>query len=130
MHALLKNDIDVQKISIYYYQSYNFYKIYYNLDYIKLLGIPFNIKINHYSYKDDLYFIYINDKNILNILHNIEKKFQSSITCFNLLRYLNGKTYIICKNRNHIRIDKNNIDIIINKIKYINNCYVPIINII
>ena len=130
MHALLKNDIDVQKILIYYYQSYNFYKIYYNLDYIKLLGIPFNIKINHYSYKDDLYFIYINDKNILNILHNIEKKFQSSITCFNLLRYLNGKTYIICKNRNHIRIDKNNIDIIINKIKYINNCYVPIINII
>ena len=130
MHALLKNDIDVQKISIYYYQSYNFYKIYYNLDYIKLLGIPFNIKINHYSYKDDLYFIYINDKNILNTLHNIEKKFQSSITCFNLLRYLNGKTYIICKNRNHIRIDKNNIDIIINKIKYINNCYVPIKNII
>ena len=130
MHALLKNDIDVQKISIYYYQSYNFYKIYYNLDYIKLLGIPFNIKINHYSYKDDLYFIYINDKNILNTLHNIEKKFQSSITCFYLLRYLNGKTYIICKNRNHIQIDKNNIDIIINKIKYINNCYVPIINII
>ncbi len=130
MHALLKNDIDVQKISIYYYQSYNFYKIYYNLDYIKLLGIPFNININHYSYKDDLYFIYINDKNILNTLHNIEKKFQSSITCFNLLRYLNGKRYIICKNINHIPIDKNNIDIIINKIKYINNCYVPIINII
>ena len=130
MHALLKNDIDVQKISTYYYQNYNFYKIYYNLDYIKLLGIPFNIKINHYSYKDDLYFIYINDKNILKTLHNIEKKFQSSITCFNLLRYLNGKTYIICKNRNHISINKNNIDIIINKIKYINNCYVPIINII
>jgi len=130
MHALLKNDIDVQKISIYYYQSYNFYKIYYNLDYIKLLGIPFNIKFNQYSYKDDLYFIYINDKNILNALHNIEKKFQSSISCFNLLRYLNGKTYIICKNINHKSINKNNIDIIINKIKYINNCYVPIINII
>ena len=130
MYALLKNDIDIQKISIYYYQSYNFYKIYYNLDYIKILGIPFNIKIYHYLYKDDLYFIYINDKNILNTLHNIENKFKSSITCFNLLRYLNGKTYIICKNRNHIPIDKNNIDIIINKIKYINNCYVPIINII
>ena len=35
MYALLKNDIDVQKISIYYYQTYNFYKIFYNLDYIQ-----------------------------------------------------------------------------------------------
>ena len=130
MHALLKNDIDVQKISTYYYQNYNFYKIFYNLDYIKLLGIPFNIKFNHYSYKDDLFFIYINDVNILNTLYNIEKKFKSSITCFNLLRYLNGKKYIICKNINHIPIHKNNINIIINKIKKINNCYVPIINII
>ena len=129
MHVLLKNDVDIKKISIYFNQNYNFYKIYYNLEYIKLLGIPINIKIHHSSHKDDLFFIYINNLDTLNSLYAIENLFQSSISCFNLIRYLNGNKYIICRNANHIQI-KDNINILINKIKYINGCYVPIINII
>ena len=129
MYALLKHIVDIKKISYYYNQNYNFYKIYYNLEYIKLLGIPINIKIHHTSYKDDLSFIYINNLDTLNSLYAIENLFQSSISCFNLIRYLNGNKYIICRNTNHIQI-KDNINILINKIKYINGCYVPIINII
>ena len=129
MHVLLKKDVDIKKISIYFNQNYNFYKIYYNLEYIKLLGIPINIKIHHSSHKDDLSFIYINSLDTLNSLYAIENLFQSSISCFNLIRYLNGSKYIICRNANHIQI-KDNINILINKIKYINGCYVPIINII
>ena len=129
MHVLLKNDVDIKKISIYFNQNYNFYKIYYNLEYIKLLGVPINIKIHHSSHKDDLSFIYINNLDTLNSLYAIENLFQSSISCFNLIRYLNGNKYIICRNANHIQI-KDNINILINKIKYINGCYVPIINII
>ena len=129
MHVLLKKDVDIKKITIYFNQNYNFYKIYYNLEYIKLLGIPINIKIHHSSHKDDLSFIYINSLDTLNSLYAIENLFQSSISCFNLIRYLNGNKYIICRNTNHIQI-KDNINILINKIKYINGCYVPIINII
>ena len=134
MYALLKKEVNTKNISIYFNQNYNFYKIYYNLEYIKLLGISINIIYNHISYKEDLCFIYINNTNILKTLYNIEKFFQKNILCFNLIRYLNKEKYIICRfNKNinkNINIKDNNIDIIINNIKYINGCYVPIINII
>ena len=134
MYALLKKEVNTKNISIYFNQNYNFYKIFYNLEYIKLLGISINIIYNHISYKEDLCFIYINNTNILKTLYNIEKFFQKNILCFNLIRYLNKEKYIICRfNKNinkNINIKDNNIDIIINNIKYINGCYVPIINII
>ena len=38
MYALLKKDVNTKNISIYFNQNYNFYKIFYNLEYIKLLG--------------------------------------------------------------------------------------------
>ena len=49
MHVLLKKDVDIKKISIYFNQNYNFYKIYYNLEYIKLLGLVLSkiIKLNN-----------------------------------------------------------------------------------
>ena len=133
MYALLKKDVNTKNISIYFNQNYNFYKIFYNLEYIKLLGISINITYNHILYKEDLCFIYINDINVLKTLYNIEKFFQKNILCFNLIRYLNKEKYIICrfnKNINDNNIKDNNIDIIISSIKYINGCYVPLINII
>ena len=89
MYALLKKEVNTKNISIYFNQNYNFYKIFYNLEYIKLLGISINIIYNHISYKEDLCFIYINNTNILKTLYNIEKFFQKNILCFNLIRYLN-----------------------------------------
>ena len=73
MYALLKKEVNTKNISIYFNQNYNFYKIFYNLEYIKLLGISINIIYNHISYKEDLCFIYINNTNILKTLYNIEK---------------------------------------------------------
>ena len=129
MYVVLKNDINTKNISIYYNYTYNFYKIYYDLDYIKLLGISFQIKYNHWKYENNLYFIYIQDKKTLEQLQNIETLLKSKIACFNILRKIKDEYYIICK-YNKGTIDNNKITIIINKIKYLNNNYVPIINII
>ena len=129
MYVVLKNDINTKNISIYYNYTYNFYKIYYDLYYIKLLGISFQIKYNHWKYENNLYFIYIQDKKTLEQLQNIETLLKSKIACFNILRKIKDEYYIICK-YNKGTIDNNKITIIINKIKYLNNNYVPIINII
>ena len=84
MYVVLKNDIDINNISIFYNYSYNFYKIYYDLNYIKILGIPFEIKYDHWKYENNLYFIYIKDKKSLEQLQNIEILLKSKITCFNI----------------------------------------------
>ena len=129
MYVVLKNDIDINNISIFYNYSYNFYKIYYDLNYIKILGIPFEIKYDHWKYENNLYFIYIKDKKSLEQLQNIEILLKSKITCFNILRKLKHEYYIICKYNNGT-IENNKVTILMNKIKYLNNNYVPIINII
>ena len=71
MYAILKN-VDISNITIYYNNNYNFYKIYYDLDYIKILGIPFTIVYDHWKYENNLYFVYIKDPKSLELLQNID----------------------------------------------------------
>ena len=131
MYLLIKNNIDYDNISIFNNKKYKFYKIYYNLEYIKLLGITFNIKINNFILKYNLLYIYITDDITLKILKDIEDYLKLRIPKFILIRYINNEKYIICKNiYNKYLINNININIDIKKIKYINGNYVPIINII
>ena len=130
MYALLKNNIDINNIIYYYNIQYNFYKIYYDLKYIKLLGITLNIKIDYYNINNNLFYLYIKDKYSLNKLYDLEKYFKNKITNFYFIHENNKKeNYIICKNNQNI-INFTDINIIIKKIIYKYNLYVPIINII
>ena len=129
MYLLIKNSINLDNIFVFNNKKYNFYKIFYNLEYIKLIGITINIKIDHFISNNNLYYIYINDKYTLKLLKDIEDNLKTKIPIFTLIRYINNEKYIICKNI-HNKIINENIYIYLNKIKYINGYYVPIINII
>ena len=126
-----KNNIKKNNILLYK-KKFKIYKIIYNLDYIKLIGIPirlYNININ---IKHNFYYIYLHNKENIILLDSIQKYINNIIKC-DILKYNNNNfIYIICKNYNNKIINKNNnfIDINITKIKFVNNKYVPIINII
>lgn len=133
------NNIDhiIGKIQIVLHNQYNFYHIYYN-DNIKLSGIPLRIKINNIIEKNNRYFIYFDDI----IIEYINEWLSKNIENFFFIRtdINNNNKYIIANiykdiNDNENIIDsnilnKNTIDIIIYKIKYIKDKYIPIINII
>lgn len=131
---LIIKDIISNNIEIQYNNKHNFYKLIYNTNYIKLIGI--SLKINIYKmveiYNNNYYKIYINCTNTINNLLNIEKKIQTYIPNFNLIETDISNNYIICKNINNIDLLNKNINIIIYKIKYnnYNNSYKPIINIV
>ena len=50
MHVILK-EYNLSNIVKYYNYSYDFYKIFYKLEYIKLLGLTLHIKIKRYTKK-------------------------------------------------------------------------------
>lgn len=132
MFLIIKN-FKTENIEIQYNNKYNFYKLIYNTNYIKLIGISF--KINIYKTKEiykNNYKIYINCTNTINNLLKIEKKIQTYIPNFNLIETDISNNYIVCKNINNIDLLNKNINIIIYKIKYNNNynSYKPIINIV
>ena len=132
MFLIIKNII-TDNIELQYNNKYNFYKLIYNSNYVKLIGI--SLKINIYKteeiYKNN-YKIYINCTNTIKNLLKIEKKFKTYIPNFNLIETDISNNYIVCKNINNIDLLNKNINIIIYKVKYnnFNNSYKPIINIV
>ena len=125
---MLINNLNIFNISIQFSQYYNYYKIFYICDYIKLIGITINIKISKYKKKNNLYYIYIEDKESYDKLYNIECTLRKTVDCY-LFRNEYNQRYIICNCINNLK-DKKDINININKLKYMYNNYVPIINII
>ena len=124
---LIKN-LNTSNIFIKYSKLYNYYKLYYYCEYIKLNGIIINIKIKNYKRYNNLYYVYLNDPESIKKIYNIECLIMKNIPT-NILRTENNKNYIICNSLYDIN-DKKEININISKLKYINNILVPIINII
>lgn len=127
---MLINNLNKSMIDIRYNSYNNIYKIYYETEYIKLIGITININIDHYKKYNNLYYLFIEDIETLEILKNIENVFQKNISC-NLFRNKSKhEKYIICNSETDMNDINDNINIHISKLKYIYNNYVPIINII
>ena len=123
--------LTIKKINFNYIKSYkkkDIIKLYYNLPYVKLIGICLKITdIKITKYIRNLSFVYIHDKNDIYILNQIENKLQSNgINCKLLRINKYNKLYLICNRytNNH------NFIINITKIKNINNKLVPIITLI
>ena len=128
MHLLIKNNnIDISKIKYIYNSKFNFYKLYYDLSYIKLLGIPMTIKYDNIIQYNNMNYVYFSDINIINTLKPINKLLVD-IPCLNIVRY-NKKHYLICKNFDKNKVT-NPLTISIQKLKYKDGHYVPIIYII
>jgi len=130
MKILLKNNIfDIDNIYLNYNYQYNFNKIEYQLPYITITGLPINIHYYKKFFKNGLIYLYLNNFNDLNLLNKIETKTKSNIIKYN--RYEKSNYIIVKDPKNNILNNKPyNMNISINKIKSINNCYVAIINII
>ena len=126
---MLINNLNKSKIDIKYNAYKNIYKIYYENEYIKLIGITIEIKIDNYKKYNNLYYLFIDDIETLKILNNIESVFQQNISCNLFKNKSKHQKYIICNSETNIN-DNKNINIHISKLKYIYNNYVPIINII
>ena len=128
MHLLIKNnDIDLSNIKFIYNSKFNFYKLYYDLGYIKLLGIPLTIKYDNIIQYNNMNYVYFSDMNIINILRSINKLL-IDIPCLNIVRF-NKTHFLICKNYDKKKIT-NPLTINIQKLKYKDGNYIPIIYII
>ena len=131
MKIILKNNnIKYDNINLKYNSKYNFYNIQYILPYILLNGIPLDISYDYLYVKNKLIYVYIKDTEYIELFKNIDIQLNS--ICNSCLKIYNNSYYIICNNYNNIKLsnNKNRINISINKIKYIYNNYIPIINII
>ena len=128
MHLLIKNNkIDLSNIQYIFNTKFNFYKLYYNLGYIKLLGIPITIKYDTIIQQNNMNYVYLSDINIIHKLKSINQLL-IDIPCLNIVRF-NKKHFIICKNFDNNEIT-NPLTINIQKLKYKDGHYVPIIYII
>ena len=87
---LIKN-LNTSNIFIKYSKLYNYYKLYYYCEYIKLNGIIINIKINNYKRYNNLYYVYLSSlKNYflflrIYVYHHIRS---FSVKYTNVLNYL------------------------------------------
>jgi len=128
MHLLIKNNnIDLSNIKYIYNPKFNFYKLYYDLGYIKLLGVPMTIKYDNIIQYNNMNYVYLSDMNIINTLRSINKLLVD-IPCLNIVRY-NKKHYLICKNFDKNKVT-NPLTINIQKLKFKDGNYVPILYII
>tara|TARA_B110000285_G_scaffold197264_1_gene228798 strand:+ start:273 stop:689 length:417 start_codon:yes stop_codon:yes gene_type:complete len=129
-----ENNIKIQNM-VYIKKEY---KIYYEYNNIKILGLPIKIKYNYIHKYNKLYYIYflIKDNQNLFIINNYLKK---KIPKLQFIRNSIKNNYIICNNYNNLHINNvnninnindNNLYITINKIKNIKNNNIPIINIL
>lgn len=132
MYLINKNDkLIIDKIYIKYNIKYNIYNLYYSTPYIKSNGISLNIKFKNYIKNNNLYHIVIEDDKTFKILYDIQTYIQKYVNSFHLVRDTKNIKYIICNNiYNKDLRNKENINIYIKNIKFINYNYVPIINII
>ena len=128
MYLILKSNFDVNNISLINKNPFN-YNIIYNLNYVIILGISITIPVFKVKKYNNLFFLYINNLDIIKKLLEIEEYINSIINNFILLRGNNKEYFIIIKN---YKGDYNicNVNISINKIILQGNKYIPIINII
>jgi len=132
MILLLKDNIvDTNNIYTVYNYKYDFFKVLYKYPYIIINGIPLSVKYYKYILKNGFIYIYICNRECLNLLQKIETKLKSNIIKYNTYEKTN---YIIVKDIKNVfpKLYKNtdNVNISIIKVKKINNYYVSIINII
>lgn len=130
---IIINNVDVDKILIT--KKINVYKLYYNHNsYYRILGIPIKVKYKYISIHNNLYYIFLDENN--DDLIKLNNYFNNIIDDFLFIRNNITNKFIICNNYNKVKINsiKNNennfIYININKIKYIKNNNIPIINIL
>tara|TARA_Y100001980_G_C14548890_1_gene330396 strand:+ start:1075 stop:1491 length:417 start_codon:yes stop_codon:yes gene_type:complete len=138
MNVIIKN---IDKDNIVINKKDNIYKLYYNLNlYYKIIGIPLKINYKYITVHNNLYYIFINEKDNLNLLL-LNNYLLKHIDNFLFIRNNITNKFIICNNynKNNVEIIKNDINklktnntiyVNINKIKYIKNNNIPIINIL
>lgn len=117
------------KIRIKFLYKKQIYKLYYDLNKdINIIGIPISLKYDSLRIHYNLVYIYFID---IDLLKNINTIIYNNIG-INIVKYDidSNKRYIVCKNTNKIKIEKNNININISKIIKTNGNYVPLIYII
>ena len=128
MFYIIKN-IDYNKIRIKYLYKKQIYKIYYNLNNsIDIIGIPLSLKYDSLRLHYNLVYVYFTD---YYIIQKINRILYNNIG-INIIKYdiETGKRYIVCKNTNNVKINRDNININISKIITVNGNYVPLIYII
>ena len=138
MNVIIKN---IDKDNIVINKKDNIYKLYYNYNlYYKIIGIPLKINYKYITIRNNLYYIFINEKDNKNLLL-LNKYLSKYINNFLFIRNNITNKFIICNNYNktNTNIIKNDINTLksnniiyinINKIKYIKNNKIPIINIL
>tara|TARA_A100001037_G_C15094639_1_gene610810 strand:- start:909 stop:1325 length:417 start_codon:yes stop_codon:yes gene_type:complete len=138
MNVIIKN---IDKDNIVINKKNNIFKLYYNLNlYYKIIGIPLKINYKYITIHNNLYYIFINEKDNLNLLL-LNNYLLKHINNFLFIRNNITNKFIICNNynKNNMNIIKNDVNTLksdniiyvnINKIKYIKNNNIPIINIL
>lgn len=128
MFYIIKN-INYNNIRIKYLYKKQIYKIYYDLNNsIDIIGIPLSLKYDSLRLHYNLVYVYFTD---YYIIQKINRILYNSIG-INIIKndIETGKRYIVCKNTNNVKIDRDNININISKIITVNGNYVPLIYII
>ena len=128
MFYIIKN-INYNNIRIKYLYKKQIYKIYYDLNNsIDIIGIPLSLKYDSLRLHYNLVYVYFTD---YYIIQKINRILYNSIG-INIIKHdiEKGKRYIVCKNTNNVKIDRDNININISKIITTNGNYVPLIYII
>ena len=121
--------INYDNIRIKYLHKKQIYKIYYDLDNsIDIIGIPLSLKYESLRLHYNLVYFYLNNTNILQPINYIIYKYSG----INIIKRdtETNKKYIVCKNTNSVKIERDNININISKIITTNGNYVPLIYII
>ena len=125
----------IEKENINFNKNKDCYKLYYSYNIFNFIGLPIKIKYEYIYKYNNLYYIYINKKNLSNNnLNIINDYFIDKIDNFLLYRKSLIDTYIICNNYKNIIINdifnNNELYITINKIKQSKKYNIPIINIL
>ena len=121
--------INYNKISVKYLCKKQIYKIYYDLgDNIDIIGIPISLKYDSLRLHYNLVYVYLNDMNVIREINRVIYNF----TGINIIKrdLETDKRYIVCKNTNKVKIERDNININISKIITNNGDRVPLIYII
>ena len=121
--------INYKKIRVKYLCKKQIYKIYYDLENnIDIIGIPISLKYESLRLHYNLVYVYLNDMDVMREINRVIYNF----TGINIIKrdMETDKRYIVCKNTNKVKIERNNININISKIITNNGDRVPLIYII
>lgn len=128
MNIIITN---INKDKIIVYNNKSEYKLYYELQDIKISGISVKIEYKYIRKYNNLYYVYFDTLNNNNILE-LDKYMKIRFKNLQLVRNNITSFYIICNNFKNIDISnyKKYMYISINKIKKVKNNNISIINII